>query len=323
MPSTDAFVRKVKYRDSEVRRKHAGGGGMYLLIKPQGKYWRMDYAFAGKRRTLALSVYPAVTLAKARRGRQHAKQLLADGVDPAAVKRAARVARVAASSNSFELVSREFHSNKSVGWKVWRAVDREDGEGSLPANRHFPIEGHLRADAVVDIAAHRRSARTGSLERVAVMRDGRWASRIGLACLLKRVFEIDMEHCPNCSGELKIIAAILEASVLEHLGLPERAPPRSAARAPDIASDLIQPDALPQFRRPSTMTCRAGESRTAFGVFQPAFASAIARVNRRTTRDNRRLSTGSMPRLQPRCRHQLTNSACRPPWRSRLNLRSA
>ena len=28
------------------------------------------------------------------------------------------------------------------------------------------------------------------------------------AKLLKRVFEIDMEHCPNCGGELKIIAAI-------------------------------------------------------------------------------------------------------------------
>jgi hypothetical protein len=28
-----------------------------------------------------------------------------------------------------------------------------------------------------------------------------WARR------LKRVFELDLEHCPNCGGELKIIAA--------------------------------------------------------------------------------------------------------------------
>ena len=33
--------------------------------------------------------------------------------------------------------------------------------------------------------------------------------RLSWAQLLKRVFEIDMEHCPNCGGELKIIAAIL------------------------------------------------------------------------------------------------------------------
>ena len=55
------------------------------------------------------------------------------------------------------------------------------------------------------------------------------------------MFEIDLEHCPNCGGELKIIAAILEQPVIErmltHLGLQARAPPRSAARgqAPQAA----------------------------------------------------------------------------------------
>jgi hypothetical protein len=34
--------------------------------------------------------------------------------------------------------------------------------------------------------------------------------RISWARLLKRVFDIDMQHCPNCgAGELRIIAAIL------------------------------------------------------------------------------------------------------------------
>ena len=54
------------------------------------------------------------------------------------------------------------------------------------------------------------------------------------ARLLKRVFEIDLEHCPNCGGMLKIIAAIVEAPVIErilnHLGLQARAPPRAPAR---------------------------------------------------------------------------------------------
>jgi hypothetical protein len=58
--------------------------------------------------------------------------------------------------------------------------------------------------------------------------------RLSWAKLLKRVFEIDMEHCPNCGRELKIIAAILEAPVIErilmHLGLQARAPPRAPAR---------------------------------------------------------------------------------------------
>ena len=57
--------------------------------------------------------------------------------------------------------------------------------------------------------------------------------RLSWAKLLKRVFELDLEHCPNCGGELKIIAAILEQPVIEkiltHLGLQARAPPRASA----------------------------------------------------------------------------------------------
>jgi hypothetical protein len=58
--------------------------------------------------------------------------------------------------------------------------------------------------------------------------------RLSWAKLLKRVFEIDMAHCPNCGGELKIIAVILEQPMIEkiltHLGLQARAPPRALAR---------------------------------------------------------------------------------------------
>jgi hypothetical protein len=55
------------------------------------------------------------------------------------------------------------------------------------------------------------------------------------ASLLKRVFDIDMQHCPNCSGgEFRIIATILERAVIEkilmYLGLQARAPPRAPAR---------------------------------------------------------------------------------------------
>lgn len=50
--------------------------------------------------------------------------------------------------------------------------------------------------------------------------------------LLKQVFGIDIEHCSNCGGELKIIAAILEQPVIEkiltQLGLQGRAPGHGA-----------------------------------------------------------------------------------------------
>ena len=62
--------------------------------------------------------------------------------------------------------------------------------------------------------------------------------RLSWAKLLKRVSEIDMAHCPNCGGELRIIAAILEQHVIEsiltHLGLQARAPPRAPARGSQL-----------------------------------------------------------------------------------------
>jgi hypothetical protein len=62
--------------------------------------------------------------------------------------------------------------------------------------------------------------------------------RISWARLLKRVFDLDVKHCPNCGGDLKIIAAIEDPPVIDkiltHLGLPTRAPPRSPARRVDL-----------------------------------------------------------------------------------------
>ena len=53
---------------------------------------------------------------------------------------------------------------------------------------------------------------------------------MGWARLLRRVFDIDLEHCAQCGGELKIIAAIEEPAVtvkiLTHLGMLARAPAR-------------------------------------------------------------------------------------------------
>ena len=61
------------------------------------------------------------------------------------------------------------------------------------------------------------------------------SQRIGWARLLERVFDIDMQHCPNCgAGQLKIIAVILERPVIEkiltHLGLDPQPPPKGRAR---------------------------------------------------------------------------------------------
>lgn len=107
MALTATFVDKVKPTGAASGDKHADGGGMYLLVKSTGKYWRMDYRFDGKRKTLALGVYKDVSLAKARERRDAARQLLADGTDPGKAKRDGKHARAVAGA-TFETVARDW-----------------------------------------------------------------------------------------------------------------------------------------------------------------------------------------------------------------------
>ena len=116
MALTDTFIKQVKPTGNATGDKHRDALGMYLHVKAAGKYWRMDYRFADKRKTLALGVYPAVSLAKARQRRDKAREQLADGTDPSEAKRDDKRVKAVASANTFELVAREFHAGKLAAW---------------------------------------------------------------------------------------------------------------------------------------------------------------------------------------------------------------
>jgi hypothetical protein len=84
---TESQVRKV--RALRYARKISDSRGLYLLVAPNGgRYWRYNYRFDGKAKTLALGVYPDVSLDKARARHQKARSQVAGGVDPAIEKRA-------------------------------------------------------------------------------------------------------------------------------------------------------------------------------------------------------------------------------------------
>jgi integrase len=122
MPLTDTFTKNVKNSGSLTGDKHTDGGGLYLLVKAAGKYWRMDYKFFDKRKTLAIGVYPAVSIAKARQIRDKARELLAAGVDPSTAKREEKQTSTAAAANTYEAVARDFHSTKAPGWSEGHAT---------------------------------------------------------------------------------------------------------------------------------------------------------------------------------------------------------
>lgn len=217
MALTDTFVKNAKSTGSKAGQKHTDGQGLYLLVKDAGKYWRMGYRFAGKQKTLALGVYPAVSLAKARQRRDKARELLADGIDPSVAKRRDKQAQVSAAVYNFEAVARdwliktkanraEITQNKVAAWlekDVYPAI------GKMPISTISPREllavlRKIEARSAFD-SAHRIKQVCGQVFRFAVAggladRDVTADLKGALAAVPKRHFSAITE--PKEAGDL-------------------------------------------------------------------------------------------------------------------------
>ena len=165
MALTDTFTKNTKHTGKSSGDKHTDGGGMYLLVNPSGKYWRMDYRFADKRKTLALGVYPEVSLAKARQRREKARELLADGIDPSIAKREGRQAKADAAAHTFELVARDWLTKTAAE----RAATTQNKITSWLEKNVIPFIGTMPMSAIGPrdvLAALRKMEARGALDSV-------------------------------------------------------------------------------------------------------------------------------------------------------------
>jgi integrase len=180
MALTDTFVRQVKHSGAPTGDKHTDGGGMYLLVKAGGKYWRMSYRFTGKQKTLALGVYPAVSLAKARKRRGEARELLADGIDPGQAKRDDKQSKAFAATHTFESVARTWLEKtaadraQSTQKKItaWLQHDVFPFIGKMPVSTIKPLDvlttvQKMEARGAID-SAHRVKQICGQVLRYGV-----------------------------------------------------------------------------------------------------------------------------------------------------------
>lgn len=116
MPLTDTAVRSI--RPTEKIQRIRDDRGLYLEVRPNGnKFWRFRYWIEKRERILSLGPYPEISLQKARERREEARKVIADGQDPAEVKKAARE-EAAAPAENFEAVAREWHGRKSPTWVI-------------------------------------------------------------------------------------------------------------------------------------------------------------------------------------------------------------
>jgi integrase len=113
MPLSDTAIKNAKPASGKAY-KLTDQNGMYLYAHPNGsKYFRLDYRFEGKRKTLALGVYPETSLKQARDKTAIAKQQIADGIDPNENKKAVKAAKAETAANCLEVIALEWLAKKS------------------------------------------------------------------------------------------------------------------------------------------------------------------------------------------------------------------
>jgi integrase len=107
MSLTDIEIRQANPKDKEW--KLTDGGGLYLLIRPNGsKLWRLKYRIDGREQKLAFGAYPAVSLREARLRRDEARVEIGRGGDPARRMRAEKVAAQIRAGHTFAMVAEEY-----------------------------------------------------------------------------------------------------------------------------------------------------------------------------------------------------------------------
>ena len=179
LPLTDIQARNAKPADKEY--KLSDGGGLYLLVTPTGgKLWNLKYRYNDKEKRLSLGSYPIISLSDARKLRDDAKKLLANGVDPGDEKKARKAAKAESCANSFEAIAREWcnkffpNLSKSNTDKIKARLENDlfPWIGSRPISEITPPEllsvlRRIESRGAVD-TAHRVRQNCGQIFRYAI-----------------------------------------------------------------------------------------------------------------------------------------------------------
>ena len=145
MKLTAIAIKGAKPKDKPY--KLMDGAGLYLLIDKAGrKYWRYNFRYLGKHKTLSIGVYPDFSLKEARERHQQARRMIADGIDPTFQKKVEKALKLEQSENSFEAISLEWLNKQRP---VWAKTHSDNVEGRL-RNYVFP---HIGNRPIIDITA--------------------------------------------------------------------------------------------------------------------------------------------------------------------------
>lgn len=197
MSLTDLQVKAAKPATRPY--KLADERGLFVLVHPNGsKYWRLKYRVHGKEKLLALGVYPETGLRQARELRDEARQQLARGVDPAAVRKAHKDVATAQAANSFQTIALEWFAKQKGIWveshssKISRRLERDvfpwlgaEPVANITAPKVLKVLQRIEERGAIE-TAHRAKSEISQVMRYAIA-TGR----------------AERDPCPDLKGALK------------------------------------------------------------------------------------------------------------------------
>lgn len=123
MALTVTAINAAKPKDKPY--KLTDGLGLYLLVtEAGGRLWRMNYSFLKKQKTLSLGSYPEVSLAKAREKRSAAREALADGRDPAEVRKEKIREQRAKAEETFQAIADEWFTRLELEGRAPKTLQK-------------------------------------------------------------------------------------------------------------------------------------------------------------------------------------------------------
>jgi integrase len=249
MKLTDTAIRTAK--PAEKRQTLFDGGGLYLVINPNGsKLWRLKYRFDGKEKLLSFGAYPAVSLKEARERRDEARKLLANGSDPGAVRKAQKVAQQERAANTFEAVAQAWFEKwktevtESTALSQWRRLTKH----VMPVLGPLPV-ADVDAPKVLAALKPLEARGTGDVLRKAKM-------------AISLIMDFAVLHGKAAHNPVPGLKGAFKATPVKHM--PAILDPVKLGRLlRDIDSCQGQPSVRAALRLLPMLFCRPGELRGA------------------------------------------------------------
>jgi len=149
---TEVALKNLKPKEKSY--KMADSRSLYIEVTPAGgKSWKLKYHYLGKEKKLTIGPYPIVSLKMAREKALEAKELLAQGIDPSAVKKEAKALNIERANKqhetekqalTFRTLFHKWYDTKTHGWsesnskKVFQRV----------RNHLLPFIGEMSVDEI-------------------------------------------------------------------------------------------------------------------------------------------------------------------------------